>query len=175
MGLYVCWERLQYDLKMTRRSRRETDKDADLEARLGLAGMLRSGHSGSVESQRLFQTKTILHIPAQIELRRGADIDERLPPEDAPSADELCVYHARGEYQQREPNPNLLLKFAGLADASDEQIFDFARHWGLLGLCVHGIPGGHRIAGGTLTPQGGRTTEDICMPVPWEPVRIWQS
>ena len=38
---------------------------------------------------------------------------------------------------------NLLREFAGLEDAPDERILRFARKWGVLGICRHGLPSSH--------------------------------
>jgi hypothetical protein len=37
-----------------------------------------------------------------------------------------------------------LLRFANLADAKDEEILQFARKWGVLELCAHGLPATHQ-------------------------------
>ncbi len=44
--------------------------------------------------------------------------------------------------------PDLLLKFAELADASPQAICDFARAWGVLCLCRHGLPATHSLLPG---------------------------
>lgn len=129
-----------------------------LRTQLGLAGMLRTG-----EWQRLFQIETAFPVPTRIELRRRADIGEESLVGDVALEDELCLYHARGRYQRREPHPNLLFEFVRLADADDSRVLDFATRWGLLKLCAHGRPGGHPVPG------------NFCLPVPWEPVRIWRA
>ncbi len=42
-----------------------------------------------------------------------------------------------------KPGPGMLDAFVRLAGASPERIRDFARHWGQLGICEHGLPHSH--------------------------------
>jgi hypothetical protein len=78
--------------------------------------------------------------------------------------------------EKRRPNPNLLFKFIKLRKASPQQIFDFARKWGVLGICKHGLPYTH-------IPQPTLETDFKywCEPLEtkegyfWEPIQSWRE
>ena len=57
------------------------------------------------------------------------------------------------------PGTGLLLGFVNLAHGSDRDILAYARRWGPLGLCEHGLPSGHRSAW---------QYDDGCAPVGWD-------
>jgi hypothetical protein len=46
-------------------------------------------------------------------------------------------------YREVEVHEELLLRFAGLAGAPVDKVLKFARKWGVLGLCRHGLPSTH--------------------------------
>lgn len=81
-------------------------------------------------------------------------------------------------------NGTLLADFLGLAEADAEQIADFARRWGVLGLCRHGLPRGHNLESAELL-DSGRPTRAPCPPVQaatgpgiheWsEPIQAWRD
>ena len=41
------------------------------------------------------------------------------------------------------PGPTMLAQFVGLRDAEPERILAYARRWGVLGICPHGLPSSH--------------------------------
>jgi hypothetical protein len=57
------------------------------------------------------------------------------------SAGRLRYERSRG--QRKSPTPRILDGFLRLADATDEQITKFAKRWGPLYLCEHGLPASH--------------------------------
>jgi hypothetical protein len=42
-----------------------------------------------------------------------------------------------------KPGPTMLERFIGLRDASADRIVAYAREWGVLGICEHGVPSSH--------------------------------
>jgi hypothetical protein len=69
---------------------------------------------------------------------------------------------------KRTPGPGLLEQFVGLSDASDEDILRYARHWGVLVICRHGLPASHSEHCRPMTLSGrGRY-------VFWEPLASWR-
>ena len=109
-------------------------------------------------------TKTVelsaWRIPTRIELHDGY-----LVATDPPS-----------EWKSVGPNrAGLLVGFARLADADDDQILDFARTWGLLELCGHNQPRTHT---SRSTTQLGSAPTPVCgelLPAGGEPVEIWRT
>jgi len=55
----------------------------------------------------------------------------------------------------RKTQRALLIRFANLKTKSDQEILDFAREWGVLGICEHGRPAGHQLTvlGNWTTPE----------------------
>jgi hypothetical protein len=71
-------------------------------------------------------------------------------------------------YAKRTPGPGLLEQFVGLSEASDEDILRYARHWGVLVICRHGLPASHSEDCRPMTLSGrGRY-------VFWEPLASWR-
>jgi len=85
---------------------------------LGLAGL---------PERPLFPPGT-LTVPERVELENA---------EDGP-----VLVDAGADWETEVPD-DLLLRFASLAEGSDREIVTFARTYGLLGLCVHGLPSSH--------------------------------
>jgi hypothetical protein len=60
--------------------------------------------------------------------------------------DERLVYkYLQGDsgWKHVETSSKLLTEFIGLADGPPERICNFARIWGVLGICEHGLPANH--------------------------------
>ena len=100
-------------------------------------------------------------VPDMIELR-GARVCWR-PSQPAPK-----FLGRRPAYSKRVPGSGLLEQFVALGNASGEDILRYARQWGVLGICPHGLPMSH---------------DRRCMPMEfpnrqaltfWEPVQSWQ-
>jgi hypothetical protein len=111
-------------------------------------------------------------------LEQAAVPKEWLVPEDiALRRDRLCWRSSKPwpefpgfkyAYAKRTPGPGLLEQFVALSDASDEDILRYARHWGVLVICHHGLPASHSEDCKPLTlPGRGRY-------VFWEPVENWR-
>jgi len=84
-------------------------------------------------------------------------------------------------YKQVTPQAGLLTQFVQLADAPAEQIAQYARRWGMLGLCEHGVPAGHgRSADGRthfgcpLQGQAWVSTDAGFELTAWEPLELWR-
>jgi hypothetical protein len=75
--------------------------------------------------------------------------------------------------------PGLVEAFMRLADADPEDIRDFARRWGVLMICEHGIPAGHSWPRVPLTDAlNGAEKSHWCAPLGWpeacwEPIGAW--
>lgn len=108
----------------------------------------------AVEPDRSFPAES-LFVPAFVKLEAG-----------------FLVWKMAGRgspYRSRKPEPDLLMDFLRLAhpEAEEEAFRAFAHEWGMLGICVHGVPGWHgRYAGGLgmkvlkwCLPRGGFGTE----------------
>src|ERR1700682_234453 len=61
--------------------------------------------------------------------------DRLIVPGRAPDGD--------SDWKAVEAPDDLLRRFVALTGAKDEKILGFARRWGLLGLCEHGLPSEH--------------------------------
>lgn len=61
-------------------------------------------------------------------------------------ASENSITGADGRRLKRSAAPDLLEQFCSIAEAADtaSAVAVFAKRWGLLGLCEHGLPSGHR-------------------------------
>jgi hypothetical protein len=79
-----------------------------------------------------------------------------------------------GAEQRRRVDGSCLSRFVALSDASAQHIFQFAKRWGLLGLCDHGKPAAHHIEDRDdrerpmLLPYRG------CTPAPAESIERWR-
>ena len=111
-------------------------------------------------------------------LEQAAVPKEWLVPEDiALRRDRLCWRPSKPwpefsgfkyAYAKRTPGPGLLEQFVALSDAPDEDILRYARQWGVLVICHHGLPASHSEHCRPLTlPGRGRY-------VFWEPVENWR-
>lgn len=100
-------------------------------------------------------------VPEVIELR-GARVCWR-PTKPAPT---FLGYQQA--YSKRAPGSGLLEQFVAVGDAPDEDIVRYARHWGVLAICTHGLPASHdpRCAPMELPSRHGL--------VFWEPVQSWR-
>ncbi len=87
--------------------------------------------------------------------------------------DEEAYWHEVGE--ERQVFPNVLYQFIRLSEQSPARILQFARRWGLLGLCEHGLPATHHVDDRdgqervVLIPYGG------CTPAPAESIVHWRT
>lgn len=70
------------------------------------------------------------------------------------------------------PDRTLLRRFVGLAEGSDDAIVRFVDHWGLLGLCRHGLSPAHTLAGAT---RPRRCTLLIREGLAYEPLAGWRE
>jgi hypothetical protein len=87
--------------------------------------------------------------------------------------DEEDYWYGVGE--ERHVTPTCLSQFIQLVERPTSRVLQFARQWGLLGLCDHGKPATHR-----LEDRDGRERSillgyDGCTPAPAEPISIWRT
>jgi hypothetical protein len=76
--------------------------------------------------------------------------------------------HFEYAYTKRTPGPGLLEQFVALGDAPDEDILRYARHWGVLVICGHGLPASHSEDCHPMHLRGrGRYLY-------WEPLASWR-
>ena len=93
-----------------------------------------------------------LLIPWLIELRKGgllygyyspAQMSDPLPRLTLDDRHDAERMHELGLAHIKAPSRRILDEFRGLAAAPDEKILAFARRWGVLDLCRHGLPVTH--------------------------------
>ena len=96
---------------------------------------------GGIEADRAMQAG-VSHVPQHMELTEDA------------------VLWA-GPFKEVRPGPGLLENFLNLVDESDEEIFRYARRWGVLGICKHGVPASHNDY-----PFGVQHGVEGCWPLP---------
>ncbi len=89
-------------------------------------------------------------------------------------------YRARVATEPTEPGPGMLERFASLCRADNDAILAYAKRWGALEICGHGLPRGHP------PTEGMRRTTYFCeerypgsermRPIGHlEPIRIWRN
>jgi hypothetical protein len=105
----------------------------------------------NVDASLRFQ-HTVLNVPRKIELR-----------------DEQLIWNPAEGYIQNDLDKELLYTFANLAFTESQGILSFARTWGALGLCEHGLPATHNSP--TLFPPSKNA---YCEPSGSERIDIWQ-
>jgi DNA-directed RNA polymerase subunit RPC12/RpoP len=76
------------------------------------------------------------------------------------------------------PTATLLDQFVRLGDATEERILQYARRWGVLGICVHGLPSSHNPPVGDPTRDRAAcfamTVKDVDPSKPDEPVEHYE-
>ncbi len=111
-------------------------------------------YSGSPEIHSGFLTAGELRVPKAVKLRGG------------------CIrWNPEGGHTTKTVGKNLVATFADLASAEPEKILAFAREWGVLGLCEHGLPASHN-------PHPLPPSPDLapgCRPSGDEHVEVWQE
>lgn len=115
-------------------------------------------------AEKRFLSVDVVDVPSDIFLSEDAT-------EVAVEDEEQYWY---GAEQRRRVDGSCLSRFVALSDASAQQIFQFAKRWGLLGLCDHGKPAAHHIEDRDdrerpmLLPYRG------CTPAPAESIERWR-
>lgn len=71
-----------------------------------------------------------------------------------------------------DESEKLLFSFANLVLVGPEAILDFARNWGVLGLCGHGLPATHKAS---LVSPSGVAANFTCQPTGKESIEQWQE
>src|SRR5579872_3295266 len=69
---------------------------------------------------------------------------------------------------RRGPGPGLLERFVALADAPADEIVRYARQWGVLAICEHGVPACHSHDCVPVTLPRSRRV------IFWEPLESWR-
>ena len=98
-----------------------------------------------------------------------------------PAVVELQGNHLRWSYRDGDrlgktirAHPKLLEVFVELADADPEVIRDYARKWGVLMICEHGVPAGHSAPRLPISDLHEPTAVRGCDPHGW-PDACWES
>lgn len=84
---------------------------------------------------------------------------------------------SQGKVNLRRASPEMLDGFLNLAEAPAERVLTYAREWGVLGLCSHGLPCTHDHFRNRRRVSPNR--EEPCFPLGWdglggqEPVAAW--
>ena len=79
-------------------------------------------------------------------LERLPPVGELMVPNDVELEGEWLCWGWRGDPLQwttRRPGPHILSDFVRLADGDGPTIRAYARRWGILGICEHGLPSSH--------------------------------
>ena len=75
--------------------------------------------------------------------------------------------------------PGLLEGFLALAEQPASAVLDYARRWGVLLVCKHNLPAGHRLTGGPSTRTGGYKSCSLHSRRGgagyWEPIEVWRD
>jgi hypothetical protein len=124
--------------------------------RFELAGLV-TCESGSL--YRPVATMALWPPPSRIEVD-GEDLvltDER--------------HASEGKPPNRYPGPGMLEEFVGLEHAPNHTIAAYARLWGVLDICTHGLPASHNPAS-LLTRLGERRS--ACFRQDREPIEAWR-
>lgn len=87
---------------------------------------------------------------------------------------------AKGEEKRFHPGRGLMEDFVRLHESSPDQIVKYAKRWGVLGLCSHGLPTSHSYPSYVFGYKG---MTHICRPAPSksmrgyfeEPLEIWRD
>lgn len=115
------------------------------------------------------------------ELARIFTADSWIAPNDVELEGKKLLWRATaGEEKRVHPGRELIEDFIRLHDSSPAQIVKYAKRWGVLGLCSHGLPASHSF------PSFVSKVEDlpyICAPVPAkqrrgyseEPLEKWHA
>jgi hypothetical protein len=95
------------------------------------------------------------------------------------------TWSPRGVFRRAKASSSLLEAFVGLADAVDAGILNYARRWGVFGICRHGLPASHNpppvprpILDGVFRPMDELPW---CYPrgwwggCAWEPLDTWRA
>ena len=82
------------------------------------------------------------------------------------AAGENLLWSWQGDIQWRPPAPGMLESFIGLANGTPQRILGYARSYGPLGLCDHGLPATHHPG---ATAMGRLDTFDLNWPRGCEP------
>ena len=75
--------------------------------------------------------------------------------------------------EQPEPGQGMLNEFLTLQDADDEQIGAYARRWGILGVCHHGVPASHAAFANAVERPCRLLREETDL-YAWEPLERWR-
>jgi hypothetical protein len=102
-------------------------------------------HQESGRFERALSTDVLI-VPKRIELTRGRLVwslpirrkRDRGPADTFREGMRRMVVHSR-----QVPSEGLLKEFVRLADAPEERFLEFARKWGVFGICKHGLPASH--------------------------------
>ena len=111
-------------------------------------------------------------------LERQLPIDNWLAPIDVglDEKGDSLVWRPQAGYRRVEGNRGVLSEFVALATAPPERILEYARRWGVLEICEHGVPRTHRSPGAWpysiafpfCKPQGDESAYQ-------EPLGAWRS
>lgn len=119
-------------------------------------------------------------------LERRLPSDAWLVPDDI-SIDrdgDRLVWSASGGHRIVRDGPGVLNDFVKLGTAPPERILRYAKRWGILMICEHGLPISHNLGPSGLTFDQGvqglgcwplKEPYDPNGPLTWEPLAVWRS
>ena len=112
-------------------------------------------------------------------MERLLPVGELMVPNDVELEEDWLCWGWSVDVQQwitRRPGPRILSDFVRLADGDGPQIRAYARRWGILGICKHGLPSSHAgNEGGMPRCQPLDRREDPAWRFDgWEPLERWR-
>lgn len=69
--------------------------------------------------------------------------DVVLVPDKIELENDCLVWNPSGKFSEKTPDKDLIVQFSNLALTESLGFLGFARKWGVLGICVHGLPASH--------------------------------
>lgn len=81
------------------------------------------------------------------------------------------IWKPDGNFVKKDADEKLVFNFSNLALAEPDEILRFARKWGGLGICEHGLPAPHNPRPVSLSPN----LNSECKPSGLEPTEVWNQ
>ena len=88
-------------------------------------------------------------------------------------SDEEAYWYGIGD--EKEIRTTCLTQFIQLSERPATRILQFAQRWGLLGLCIHGLPASHNLERRDIRERSVMLPYEGCTPEPTEKVSDWRN
>jgi hypothetical protein len=93
-----------------------------------------------------------------------------LVPDKTELENDCLVWNPSGKFSEKTPDKDLIVQFSNLALTESLGILRFARKWGVLGICVHGLPASHN----SELPFTTQAECPPCTPSGSESIELWR-